>query len=582
MKKYSYLMIIVLISSLVLTGCLLSNVGQTPTSGQSGIAYLTKGPGSLVGLWHFDEGSGTIANDSSGNFNDGILTGNTSWTSGKFDNALSFDGDGDYVDCGDISTQNWSGLTTEAWVYWDGGTLSGYAGVYYKGAYSDIGRLLINGAGKVLVQNRSGTYHSFFSDSNGDVPTNEWCHIAYVYDQIAGMEYIYVNGDKKGEQARNDDIVHNSTAFLIGYGYITTQYYAFFGLIDEVRIWDVALTPGQIEHSYSLGAIGFTKELTEVLPEPVGWVGDMPQVSIDTSVTFTMPITVNNQSLLNLNDAWVKDRLGAELEVVPYGEEDPFDETIGEATYYTKGKSEKVFIDWYLDIGAGSTETLTIVAKTDINPGGGNKIHQEYTSPDVYELNSGATLTFHVTVAGEDISLVVTTDGLLVEAVGEPETPLAIGDSYGGGIVAYIFQVGDPGYVGGEQHGLIAATGDQSDGAQWGCYGTSISGADGTAVGTGEQNTIDIEAGCTTAGTAADICANLSLGGYTDWFLPSKDELNEMYVNLYLQGGGGFADGLYWSSSEHDAYDAWAQGFGDGQGFNYKYLAGRIRAVRAF
>jgi len=130
---------------------------------------------------------------------------------------------------------------------------------------------------------------------------------------------------------------------------------------------------------------------------------------------------------------------------------------------------------------------------------------------------------------------------------------------------------------------LEAAPSDQSTSAQWGCYTVSISGADSTAVGTGEQNTIDIEAGCTIPGTAADICANLSLGGYTDWFLPSKDELNQMYVNLKLYGLGGFGSYLYWSSSEDDAYNAWYQNFDDGNQYNYsKNNTLRVRAVRVF
>ena len=156
---------------------------------------------------------------------------------------------------------------------------------------------------------------------------------------------------------------------------------------------------------------------------------------------------------------------------------------------------------------------------------------------------------------------------------------LAIGDTHQGGIIFYLD---------GNGGGLIAAPIDQSSDAEWGCYGTLISGADGTAIGTGAQNTIDIEAGCSESGTAADICANLTLGGYSDWFLPSKDELNEMYLNigqgnaLGLGNIGGFTDGNFWSSTEYND-GAWQQYFFNGNSWtsdknDYCY----VRAVRAF
>jgi hypothetical protein len=156
--------------------------------------------------------------------------------------------------------------------------------------------------------------------------------------------------------------------------------------------------------------------------------------------------------------------------------------------------------------------------------------------------------------------------------------PLAIGDTHQGGIVFYLD---------GNGGGLIAAPSDQSS-AAWGCYGQSIGGT-GTAVGTGAANTTAIVSGCSETAIAAKICEDLTLGGYTDWFFPSKDELNLMYQNigpgdeLGLGDIGNFGSNVYWSSTQVDSNRAWKQGFTGGfQAFGNKSLTNTVRAVRAF
>jgi len=156
-------------------------------------------------------------------------------------------------------------------------------------------------------------------------------------------------------------------------------------------------------------------------------------------------------------------------------------------------------------------------------------------------------------------------------------TNYVIGENSNGGIVFYIDGTG--------LHGLVSAASDQNTDAKWGCESSTVIGT-GTIIGTGNQNTINIVTNCTETGIAAKICYDLVLNGYSDWFLPSIDELIQMFRNLKLNGLGNFDSGWYWSSTEGSRgyalveYFTWETQSAFKKSTDTHFV--RVRAVRAF
>ncbi|WP_165869253.1 hypothetical protein [Maribacter algicola] len=125
-----------------------------------------------------------------------------------------------------------------------------------------------------------------------------------------------------------------------------------------------------------------------------------------------------------------------------------------------------------------------------------------------------------------------------------------VGEYKYGGVIFWI----DP--ASNNSEGLVVAVSNQFYSGTWGCTGT-VTGATGTAIGTGSSNTAAIvSSGCGTSGSVIEQIANLDLNGYDDWFLPSEDELTEIYTNISIvnttttANGGQLTYQFHWSSTE--------------------------------
>ena len=251
MKKLYYLIVLTLILGLVLTGCLLSNVGQVPTSEQSGITNLTRGvplSADLIGLWRFNGD----AKDSSGNGLGGALSSSgASFVVDGFGQALNVDGTG-WVQVPDSSLLEPSEeITVEAWVKRLGtpGSCKYVVSKYlpdHHGGYSSYG-LYSGGSGGIrfYIGYTSGVILSP-AVAQATIWDGEWHHVAGTFD---GSEVkLYFDKVPVGGASTIQDIYYYDgiSDLFIG-SYYNGPWLAFSGRIDEVRIWNCALSQGELD-----------------------------------------------------------------------------------------------------------------------------------------------------------------------------------------------------------------------------------------------------------------------------------------------------------------------------------------------
>jgi hypothetical protein len=209
-----------------------------------------------VGIWLFDEGTGDIATDSSGLDNHGTLINEPEWVTGWSGSALEFDGGDCYVDCGtDVSLNPSTAITILAWVF---------VGEYSSGQRSILVRRDYGGANDFQFVNwpadRGGIRFSFWSggaekavDSTDVVPLGDWCHVATTYDGTQGR--IYINGVESGVADISGDIdVGESLNTIIG-ACNQGRSEIFLGLIDEVAIFNIALSEADINEIMTVGLV---------------------------------------------------------------------------------------------------------------------------------------------------------------------------------------------------------------------------------------------------------------------------------------------------------------------------------------
>ncbi|MFH0796185.1 MAG: LamG domain-containing protein [Candidatus Omnitrophota bacterium] len=200
----------------------------------------------LVGYWSFDEGKGDAVSDFSGNKNQGATKGGAEWVEGVKGKALKFNGKDAYVVIETTeSLRTLNEISIEAWIFPTPPHQQGYGGIINNINGTSHSRLLVTDDGKLAAQ----LHGTEGSDTvyGPKVDNNAWNHVVYVYN--GEEEMWYLNGVEVASSPY-DGLPRGPAAITIGWGYTTPEYYHFNGIIDEVRIYQRALTDKEIQEKF--------------------------------------------------------------------------------------------------------------------------------------------------------------------------------------------------------------------------------------------------------------------------------------------------------------------------------------------
>ena len=207
-----------------------------------------------VGSWSFDEGTGTIANDSSGNNNNGIIYGNPTWTiDGQVNKALSFDGVDDYVRSDNDMLLD-SNQSYSVWVYPKAtSSLKGVLTTHNHTITSNIGINTHNNKFSISIGYTDGTREYNTKLSNYSIITNIWTHVVLIYNADENSVSFYINGLFDSKWNLTKTVKFTSERILVGQWSNTyLGDYPFNGLLDEARIYNRALSAEEIKRHYEM------------------------------------------------------------------------------------------------------------------------------------------------------------------------------------------------------------------------------------------------------------------------------------------------------------------------------------------